>query len=54
MERYRKFLSLGSSLHPIDLLKVAGVDMSKSESVEASLKEFDTLVDRYLAIQSVD
>ena len=54
VERYRKFLSLGSSLHPIDLLKVAGVDMSKSESVEASLKEFDTLVDRYLAIQSVD
>ena len=50
VERYRKFLSLGSSLHPIDLLKVAGVDMSDPASVETALGEFDKLVDRYLEL----
>ncbi len=47
IERYRKFLSLGGSMDPIDLLKVAGVDMSRPESVEAALSEFDRLVDQY-------
>ena len=50
VERYRKFLSLGCSLHPIDLLKVAGVDMSDPASVESALTEFDALVDRYLEL----
>ena len=50
VERYRKFLSLGCSLHPIDLLKVAGVDMSDPASVETALGEFDRLVDRYLEL----
>ncbi len=50
VERYHKFLSLGCSLHPIDLLKVAGVDMSDPASVEAALSEFDRLVDRYLEL----
>ncbi len=50
VERYKKFLSLGGSMHPIDLLKVAGVDMSKPESIEAALNEFDRLVDRYEAL----
>ncbi len=50
VERYRKFLSLGCSMHPIDLLKVAGVDMSDPASVEAALTQFDELVDRYLEL----
>ena len=50
IERYKKFLSLGGSMHPIDLLKVAGVDMSKPESVEAALSEFDRLVEQYEAL----
>ena len=50
VERYRRFLTLGGSMHPIDLLKVAGVDMSKPESVESALSEFDRLVDRYLEL----
>ena len=50
VERYRKFLTLGGSMHPIDLLKVAGVDMSKPESVESALCEFDRLVERYLEL----
>ena len=50
IERYKKFLSLGGSMHPIDLLKVAGVDMGKPESVEAALNEFDRLVEQYEAL----
>ena len=50
VERYHRFLTLGGSMHPIDLLKVAGVDMSKPESVESALSEFDRLVDRYLEL----
>lgn len=50
VERYRKFLSLGGSLHPLDALRVAGVDMEKPESVETSLAEFDRLVDKYLTL----
>ncbi len=47
VERYRKFLSLGGSMFPIDSLKIAGVDMSRRESVESALAEFDRLVDLY-------
>lgn len=50
VERYRKFLSLGGSLHPIDALRVAGVDMEKPETVETSLAVFDRLVDKYLSL----
>ena len=50
IERYKKFLSLGGSMHPIDLLKVAGVDMGDPASVEAALSEFDRLVDQYIAL----
>ena len=50
VERYKKFLSLGGSMHPIDLLKVAGVDMSKPEAVEKALGEFEKLVARYLEL----
>lgn len=50
VERYKKFLSLGGSMHPIDLLKIAGVDMSKPETVDSALNEFDRLVERYEAL----
>ena len=48
--RYKKFLSLGGSMHPIDLLKVAGVDMSDPASVETALSAFDELVRKYLEL----
>ncbi len=37
---YMKFLTGGGSADPIDLLKMAGVDMSKKEPVEAAVKLF--------------
>jgi oligoendopeptidase F len=44
---YRKFLTLGGSLFPIDELKVAGVDMSKPETVNLALAHFSKLVDEF-------
>ena len=42
---YKKFLSSGSSADPISLLKIAGVDMSTPEPINAALKLFDELID---------
>ncbi|MGF7145732.1 oligoendopeptidase F [Anaerotaenia torta] len=43
---YIRFLSGGSSKHPIDLLKGAGVDMSTKEPVNQALKLFEELLDQ--------
>ena len=40
-----KFLRGGGSKDPIDLLKGAGVDMSKKESVQSALQVFEQLLD---------
>jgi oligoendopeptidase F len=42
---YLTFLKGGSSMPPIDLLKVAGVDMNSPEPVNRALKQFRTLVE---------
>ncbi len=41
---YMKFLTGGGSQDPIDLLKLAGVDMSQKAPVQAALKLFDEMV----------
>ena len=41
---YRKFLTLGGSMSPIEELKVAGVDMSTPEPVESALDTFAELL----------
>ena len=45
VEDYKRFLSSGGSADPISLLKIAGVDMSGPESVDAALKFFGELVE---------
>lgn len=42
---YLKFLSLGSSVYPIDALKVAGVDLTRPETVDDALRVFGETVD---------
>lgn len=42
---YMKFLTGGGSKDPIDLLKLAGVDMTSKEPVEQALKLFEELLD---------
>lgn len=44
VEDYLKFLRGGSSLPPIELLKLAGVDMSTAEPIHQALARFDGLI----------
>ena len=41
---YLRFLTTGESDHPIELLKIAGVDMSSPEPVNNAMKTFAALV----------
>jgi oligoendopeptidase F len=43
---YFSFLQAGSSRYPIDLLKMAGVDMRTPEPVQAAISTFSSLVDQ--------
>ena len=45
VEDYKKFLSGGCSKSPIELLKIAGVDMASPKPVADGLKLFDELLD---------
>ena len=42
---YKKFLRSGGSLDPIDLLKLAGVDMTKKEPIVEAMGLFEQLLD---------
>ncbi|MDY6038150.1 MAG: oligoendopeptidase F [Eubacterium sp.] len=44
---YRKFLTLGSSAFPMDELKIAGVDMSKPDSIRDAMEMFKSLLDEF-------
>jgi len=45
-ENYLKFLSTGSSLYPVDALKLAGVDMATPEAVERTFEVLAGYVDK--------
>ena len=45
--RYLQFLSSGGSQFPLDLLEKAGVDMRKSEPVEAAMEHFAHLLNEF-------
>lgn len=44
---YKKFLKSGCSDYPIELLKIAGVDMSSKEPVEMAMEMFENLVNQF-------
>lgn len=44
LEAYLKFLQSGCSQDPLDLLRIAGVDMSTPAPIEAALRRLDALV----------
>ena len=46
-DRYIDFLKTGECDYPIELLKIAGVDMSTKEPVEAAMDTFATLLDEF-------
>jgi oligoendopeptidase F len=49
-DAYIEFLKSGESDYPIELLKIAGVDMSQPEPVERAMKAFEQLVDQLEAL----
>ena len=46
VEKYKGFLKAGGSKYPIDILKDAGVDMTTSEPLEATIHRFNEVLDR--------
>ncbi|MGI6736768.1 MAG: oligoendopeptidase F [Anaerovoracaceae bacterium] len=46
-EEYLRFLRTGESDYPIELLKIAGVDMSTPQPVEQAMRTFAGLVDEF-------
>lgn len=42
---YIEFLKSGDSNYPIELLKIAGIDMSSNKSIERAMITFDKLVE---------
>lgn len=44
---YKRFLSAGSSIPPIEALKLAGVDMSKPEAVLSAMQMFKRTLDQF-------
>lgn len=47
VEGYMEFLSSGSSDYPIEVLKKAGVDMSRPQALEGAFKVFEELLDKF-------
>ncbi len=47
LKGYKKFLSGGSSMHPIELLKLCGVDMSKPQVIQDALDVFGNLLKQW-------
>ena len=45
VEDYKKFLSGGSSSHPIELLRTAGVDMASPQPILDTVAEFSATLD---------
>lgn len=43
-DAYLNFLKGGSSRYPIEMLKLAGVDMHTSQPIDATIRKFDSLV----------
>lgn len=50
VQKYKKFLSSGSSLDCIDLLKICDVDMTTKEPVEEALKVFENTLEEFSKI----
>ena len=50
---YFKFLSGGSSTDPVSLLKLAGVDLSKTQPFEFAMKEFDKTLTEFEKLMEI-
>ncbi len=46
LESYKKFLTLGRTASPLESLKIAGVDLSKKETLESGFEYFSRLIEK--------
>lgn len=53
VQDYFKFLSGGSSTDPVSLLKLAGVDLSKTKPFEVAVKEFDETLTEFERLMDI-
>ena len=51
VERYKEFLKSGCTDDPVSLLKIAGVDLSTEEPVDAALRVFEEAVEEMEKMQ---
>ena len=54
VEDYKRFLRGGSSKYPLELLKVAGVDMEQKKPVEDALRVFVQYLDEMEKLMGYD
>ncbi len=47
LDRYMKFLSIGSDSWPIDTFKILGIDLTKKEVYEKAIQYFESLLDKF-------
>ena len=50
-DKYLEFLKLGCTKNPIDSLKVAGVDMTKSDVYKDAINYMDNLIEEFNKLQ---
>ena len=50
VEDYFRFLSSGSSDNPVNLLKIAGVDLTKETAFESAFKVFEDALDQFVKL----
>ena len=50
LDKYIKFISLGSNMPPKDAFKVLGIDLTKEEVYEDAIKYFDSLIEEFKKI----
>nr|MBP3258899.1 oligoendopeptidase F family protein [Bacilli bacterium] len=47
LEKYTKFLAVGSDVWPIDAFKVLGVDLTKKDVYEKAIKYYESLLEKF-------
>ena len=50
VKRYKEFLKSGGSDYPLNLLKIAGVDLESGKPVDDCMKEFRRALDEFISL----
>lgn len=53
VKEYFKFLSSGGSDSPVELLKLAGVDLTKKDAFDAAMNSFEDALNQFVALSDV-